>query len=157
MTPADVVRPNSVPCGPLSTSIRLMSNRSEILALPWLTWSTTTPTDATAPAEKVWVPMPRIDPPPPVFWPGACWISRLGAMRLRSFIVLTCCRSSWAALATVMEIGTSVTFSALRWAVTMMSELSAGWAACSGAGASCAKAGAVIAMALALARAAMVM
>ena len=67
MTPADVGRPNSVPCGPLSTSIRLTSNRSEILALPWLTWSTTTPTDATAPAEKVWVPMPRIDPPPPVF------------------------------------------------------------------------------------------
>ena len=78
-------------------------------------------------------------------------------MRLRSFIVLTCCRSSWAALATVIEIGTSVTFSALRWAVTMMSESSAGCAACSGAGASCAKAGAAIAMALALARAAMVM
>ena len=49
-----------------------------MLALPWLTPSTTTPTEATAPAEKVWVPMPRIDPPPPVFWPGACWISSDG-------------------------------------------------------------------------------
>ncbi len=67
MTPAEVVRPNRVPWGPFSTSTRETSNKSAMLALPWLTWSTTIPTEPTAPALKVWVPMPRIEPPPPVF------------------------------------------------------------------------------------------
>ncbi len=94
--------------------------------MPWLTWSTTMPTEPTAPGEKVWVPMPRIEPPPPVFCPGADWISSDGEMRFRSLIELTCWRSSWAWLATVIEIGTSTTRSSRRWAVTTTSPTAAG-------------------------------
>jgi hypothetical protein len=41
-----------------------------MLTLPWLTWSTTMPTEPTAPCWNDWVPMPRIWPPPPTLWPG---------------------------------------------------------------------------------------
>ena len=57
-------------------------------------------------------------------------------MRLRSLTLLTCCRSIWALLTTVIEIGTSVTFSTRRCAVTTIAS-SAGTLA----SAVCAKAG----------------
>ena len=136
ITPAEVFLPNTVPCGPLSTSIRSTSPRSpkptELRGR--YTPSITTPTDDSRPTLSPTVPMPRMRAVVMAsFWvlvtvrPGTSTCMSLMSRTPVSWI--SCCGSD------VSAIGTSCICSSRFCAVTIMvasvdGSSSAAWSAC---------------------------
>ena len=136
-TPAVAFLPNSVPCGPRSTSTRSTSNRSERPDPlgPVTTPSMTTLTLVSTPLTKVGLPRPRTRARAPdearlsSYWKD-------GTRRPSVVTLATPVRSSVCAVTALSEIGTSSWRSALRCAVTMISVTPPFCeSACSGAGA----------------------
>ena len=145
-TPAEAFLPNSVPCGPLSTSTRWTSP-SESNACACCTTgrsSTMTATLGSTPIEKAKVPMPRRM----IELLGddvACVTVSDEAARVRSVKSVTRLFARASADSAVTETGTFWRFSSRFCAVTTISSrppVSSATAASAGAAASCAKAGA---------------
>jgi hypothetical protein len=120
--PAEAERPYSVLCGPRSTSIRSMSDRSaKARARNWTgTSSICTATLGSTLGEKAKVPMPRIETEALTGCSAGRMISD-GAALVRSENCRTPCAWSASPVSTCTASGTSWTRSARFCAVTMMS------------------------------------